>query len=95
MDGFQFDPQVLPRLHAAFADALAKVDRQIELAKDELPWAGDSVSAYAAERFNAQQSSALQALQAYRGTLDELVTKLAMSAGQYQQTEDATMRSGQ
>lgn len=104
-NGFQFDPQVLPRLHTAFADALAKVDRQIELAKGELrvtAWAGDSVSAYAAERFNAraldEQSSALQALQVYRAALDSLVAKLSMSAGQYQQTEhdkDATMRSGQ
>jgi len=104
-DGFQFDPQVLPRLHTAFADALAMVDRQIELAKADLrvsAWAGDPVSAYAAERFNAraldEQSSALQALRAYRGALDSLVAKLSTSAAQYRQTEDdkdATMRGGQ
>ncbi|RSM74577.1 hypothetical protein DMH04_39660 [Kibdelosporangium aridum] len=56
-NGFQFDPRSYP----AFADASAKVDRQIELAKGELrvtAWAGDSVSAYAAERFNARDAQA-------------------------------------
>lgn len=101
-DGFHFDPQVLPRLRAVFTDALAKVDRQIELARADLrvtAWAGDSVSAYAAERFNAhaldEHNSALQALYAYRVALDTLVTKLVDSADLYGRTEedkDATMR---
>nr|WP_225954141.1 transcriptional regulator [Kibdelosporangium phytohabitans] len=95
----------MPRSHAACTDALAKVDRQIELAKADLrttAWAGDPVSAYAAERFNAraleEEPSALQALQAYRSALDTLVAKLISSETQYRRTEqdkDATMRGAQ
>jgi hypothetical protein len=94
-DGFQFDPQVLPRLHGAFADALAKVDRQIELARSELrvtAWAGDSISEYAHKRFNARsldgEANALQALEEYRDTLNALVVKLHKGAGDYRDSEE-------
>ncbi|MBP2322778.1 hypothetical protein JOF56_003163 [Kibdelosporangium banguiense] len=94
-EGFQFDPQVLPRLHSAFADALAKVDRQIELARSELrvtAWAGDSVSGYAHTRFNARsldgEANALQALEDYREALNTLVVKLHKGAGDYRDSED-------
>lgn len=94
-EGFQFDPEVLPRLHGAFADALAKVDQQIALARTELrvpSWAADSISGYAHERFNARsvdgEANALQALEQYRDTLNALVVKLDKGAVKYRDTED-------
>ena len=94
-EGFQFDPEVLPRLHGAFEDALAKVDQQIMLARAELrvtSWAADSVSGYAHERFNDRavdgEANAVQALEQYREELNALVVKLNKGAGTYRDTEE-------
>lgn len=94
-DAFQFDPQVVPQLHKVFAEALAKVDRQIELAGAGLrvtPWAGDPISDYAGERFNARSldepAGALTALRTYREALDTVVGKLTKAVGDYRDNED-------
>jgi hypothetical protein len=94
-EGLQFDPQVVPMLRTVFADALAKLDRQIELADTELrmtAWAGDPISEYAGERFNARsvdtEASAVQALRSYRDELDTVVAKLTKAGGDYRDSEE-------
>ncbi|MET0132330.1 MAG: transcriptional regulator [Kibdelosporangium sp.] len=94
-DGLEFDPRVVPALRTVFADALAKVDRQIELADAELrmtPWAGDPISEYAGERFNARsvdtEASAVRALRSYRDDLDAVVAKLTKAGGDYRDSEE-------
>lgn len=96
-DGSQFhvEPSAVPALRDAFADALAKVDRQIELAGHDLRlsrWANDPVSAAATDEFNERSvdtdSSALDALRAYRVQLNTAVETLAQTAEQYRVSEE-------
>ena len=96
-DGNQFhvEPGAVPALRDAFADALAKVDRQIELAGNDLRvtgWANDPVSAAAAAAFNQRSvdadSSALDTLRAYRTQLRTAVDTLTQTAEQYRVSEE-------
>lgn len=88
------DPAAIPALRDAFADALAKVDRQIELAGHDLritAWANDPVSARATAAFNSRAvesgDSALSVLRAYRGQLSTAVDALDRTAEQYHLSE--------
>ena len=96
-DGSQFhvEPGAVPALRDAFADALAKVDRQIELASHDLRMAGlanDPVSKAATNAFNQRavddDSSALDTLRAYRTQLNTAVDTLTQTAEQYRVSEE-------
>src|SRR5205807_10069104 len=70
------DRAAVPHLRKVFDTALGKLDQQIELAMTGVrvsPWAGDPVSANAADRFNNHAmdgtDSALNALRAYQQRL--------------------------
>lgn len=85
----------MPALRDAFADALAKVDRQIELAGHDLRvtgWANDPVSAAATNEFNRRSvdadSSALDVLRAYRVQLNTAMDTLTQTAEQYRVSEE-------
>lgn len=89
------DPTAIPSLRSAFAGALTKLDQQIELAITEVrvrPWAGDPVSADAAERFNDRSvesgDSALTALQDYQQQLKGAMDALTLVEQQYRSIED-------
>ena len=88
------DPDAVPGLRSAFADALAKVDHQLELAEAELrisTWAKDPVSKSATVLFNDRSvesdRSAVDALRAYRTELDAAVQNLDKTAKQYSKTD--------
>jgi hypothetical protein len=89
------DPGAVPGLRDAFAGALAKVDRQIELAEADLrvaPWANDPVSTEAADAFNSRavdaSESALGMLRAYRRQLSTAVETLDRTAEQYAASDE-------
>jgi multidrug efflux pump subunit AcrA (membrane-fusion protein) len=89
------DPDAVPGLRAAFADALARVDHQLELAEAELrvtAWAKDPVSRDATLLFNDRsvesEQSAVDTLRAYRAELDAAVQNLDKTAEQYHKTDD-------
>jgi hypothetical protein len=93
-DIFKVDPDAVPALRGAFADALAKVDRQLELADKELrvtAWARDPISQDATTLFNDRSvesmTSAVDTLRAYRTQLDTAVRTLDKTAEQYQVTD--------
>ena len=93
-DIVRVDPDAVPGLRAAFADALARVDRQLELAEAELrvtAWAKDPVSQGATVAFNdrsvASERSAVDTLRAYRAQLDAAVVNLDQTARQYDKTD--------
>ena len=93
-DIVRVDPDAVPGLRSAFADALARVDRQLELAEAELrinAWAKDPVSQGAAKLFNDRSvdvdRSAVDALRAYRAELDAAVQNLDKTAKQYSKTD--------
>jgi hypothetical protein len=88
------DPGAVPGLRDAFADALARVDREIELANAGLrvaSWANDPVSVKATASFNNRSvdtdASALDNLRAYRDELSTAVDKLTVTAQQYHLSE--------
>jgi hypothetical protein len=90
----QVDPDAVPGLRAAFADALARVDHQLELAEAELrveTWAKDPVSTGATLLFNDRsvesERSALDTLRTYRIQLDAAVQNLDQTAKQYAKTD--------
>jgi hypothetical protein len=92
------DPEAVPALRRAFADALSKVEEQLRLANQELrvtPWAKDPVSQDAALRFNERSvdtaASALDTLRAYRDRLNVAVANLDKTAEQY----DAVDKGGE
>jgi hypothetical protein len=92
---FHVEPGAVGALRNAFADALAKVDRQIELAGHDLRvsgWANDPVSADATAAFNQRSvdapSSALDTLRAYRHELNTAVETLDVTAEQYRLSEE-------
>jgi hypothetical protein len=89
------EPGAVPALRDAFADALAKVDRQVELAENDLPLqalANDPVSADATNAFNDRSvgagESALGMLRAYRAQLSTAVETLDLTVAQYKLSEE-------
>ena len=93
-DSLLIEPGAVPGLRNAFADALAKVDKQIALADAGLRvtgWAGDPVSKHATDTFNQRalddSGSALGMLRAYREQLSNAVQNLDLTAQQYHLTE--------
>ncbi|GDY29152.1 hypothetical protein GTS_07850 [Gandjariella thermophila] len=88
------DPAAIPGLRRAFGNALTKLDKQIELAITDIrikPWAGDPVSAEAAQQFNQRSveagDSALAALQGYQRQLKSAMDALQQVDEQYQVIE--------
>ena len=88
------EPGSIPTLRKAFSTALTKLDKQIELAVTEFrvrPWAGDPVSAEAAEIFNERSvssgDSALEALQNYQKQLKQAMDSLDVVERQYRVIE--------
>ncbi|TWP48289.1 transcriptional regulator [Lentzea tibetensis] len=88
------EPGSIPTLRNAFSTALTKLDKQIELAVTEFrvrPWAGDPVSAEAAEIFNERSvssgDSALEALQNYQKQLKQAMDSLDEVERQYRVIE--------
>lgn len=97
-DILDVDPDAVPGLRRAFADALARVDRQLELAEKELTvasWAKDPVSRSAATLFNdcsvASPESSVDQLRAYRTQLEVAVANLDKTAEQYRVTDHAVV----
>lgn len=93
-DIMRVDPDAVPALRGAFVDAIAKVDRQLELADKELrvtAWAKDPVSQGATTAFNERSveslESAVDTLRAYRTQLDTAVLTLDKTIEQYQVTD--------
>jgi hypothetical protein len=93
--GLLVEPGAIAALRDAFADALAKVDRQIELAGADLrvdAWANDPVSTDAATVFNDRSvdaaESALGTLRAYRDRLSTAVQTLDKTAAQYEASDE-------
>lgn len=89
------EPSAIPSLRSAFAGALTKLDKQIELAMTEVrvrPWAGDPVSHDAADRFNERSlgsgDSALIALENYQRQLKSAMDALNLVERQYQSIEE-------
>ena len=88
-------PGAVPELRRVFLSALTTLDRQIELVKAEIrvtPWAGDPISADAAQTVNALscevEGAALEALLAFRTQLDAAVENLDKTAEQYRGLEE-------
>ncbi|SDJ77716.1 hypothetical protein SAMN04488074_103198 [Lentzea albidocapillata subsp. violacea] len=88
------EPEAIPALRNTFSAALIKLDKQIEMAITEFrvrPWAGDPVSAEAAEKFNdrsiADGDSALQALLNYQRQLKTAMDNLNQIERQYHLVE--------
>lgn len=97
-DAFDVDPDAVPGLRDAFADALTKVDRQLELVDRELrltSWAKDPISQDASILFNDRSveadECAVETLRAYREQLDVAVRSLTKTAEQYQVTDDESL----
>jgi hypothetical protein len=97
-DILKVDPDAVPGLRSAFADALARVDRQLELADAELrvtAWARDPVSQGATTLFNERSvdadEAAVDTLRAYRAQLDAAVQNLDKTAQQYRKVDSDTI----
>jgi hypothetical protein len=98
-DFLQVDRDAVPGLRGAFVDALARVDRQLELVDKELrvtSWAKDPVSVGATTIFNnrsldADENAAVDLLRSYREQLDAAVTNLDMTAKQYDTIDSETI----
>lgn len=95
-DILRVDPDAVPSLRGAFADALARVDRQLELVDKELrvtSWAKDPVSLGATTVFNdraldSEDGAAVDLLRSYREQLDAAVQNLDVTAAQYKKTDE-------
>jgi hypothetical protein len=92
------DPDAVPALRGAFAAALDRVDKQLELADKELrvtAWAKDPVSQGATTAFNDRSvetaESAVDQLKAYRVQLDAAVRNLDKTAEQYTTVDRETV----
>jgi hypothetical protein len=97
-DILQVDPDAVPGLRGAFADALARVDRQLELVEElrVTSWAKDPVSVGATTLFNdrsldADENAAVDRLRSYREQLDAAVTNLDLTAKQYDKVDSETI----
>jgi PE family protein len=101
-DILRVDPDAVPGLRGAFANALAQVDRQLELAGQDIrvaPWAKDPVSLGASEVFNdraldSHEDAAVDLLRVYREQLDAAVQNLDATANQYKKTDDDVSGAG-
>src|SRR5205085_9739581 len=89
------EPNAIPGLINALQNALDSVGLQIEHAITDLrirPWAGDPVSADAAQRFNqhslAGDDDALASLCAYRDQLQSAADTLKRANQQYGKIDD-------
>lgn len=96
----QVEPDSIPHLVDALQSSLDAVGLQIEHAITELrirPWAGDPVSATAADEFNRRSVSgdqdALTALCGYRDQLQSAAESLQLAKQQYQRVEDENTTS--
>ncbi len=94
------EPDSIPHLVESLQSSLDAVGLQIEHAITELrirPWAGDPVSATAAEEFNRSsvsgQQDALTALCGYRDQLQSAAESLQLAKQQYQLVEDENTTS--
>ena len=94
------EPDSIPHLVDALQSSLDAVGLQIEHAITELrirPWAGDPVSATAADEFNRRsvggQEDALTALCGYRDQLQSAAESLQLAKQQYQRVEDENTTS--
>lgn len=95
-DILRVDPDAVPALHSAFADALTKVDRQLELVDSDLrvsSWAKDPVSLGASTIFNdraldGEEDAAVEMLRSYRDQLDVAMQNLAVTAEQYKKIDE-------
>jgi hypothetical protein len=92
--GLDVSPDVVPALRSSFFDAMTKIDRQIELANNDLrqsSWAQDPISQDATEIFNNHSvnpdGSALDMLRAYRNELEGAVAALDAISHQYETME--------
>jgi len=101
-DAFDVDPDAVPGLRDAFADALAKVDKQLEFVERELrltAWAKDPISQSAGVLFNDRSvetdECAVDTLRAYREQLDVAVRSLTKTAEQYRVTDDETLATSE
>jgi hypothetical protein len=88
------DRDAVPHLQKVFDQAMSKLDVQIELAMTGVrvaPWAGDPVSANAANDFNDHSvdgtNSALDALRAYQRQLRSASSALQLVAEEYRIVE--------
>ena len=93
--GLFVEPGAVPALRDAFADALARVEHEIELADTSLrvqAWANDPVSTKATKAFNSRSvddaASALDSLRAYRTQLSTAVETLDKTAVQYRVADE-------
>lgn len=90
------DRDAVPGLRSAFADALTRVDRQLDFVEKELrvtPWAQDPVSLGASTTFNdrsldADADAAVDQLRSYRDQLDAAIQNLDVTAEQYQKIDE-------
>lgn len=98
----QVEPAAIPRLVNALQESLDAVGLQIEHAITELrirPWAGDPVSAEAAEEFNRRSvgggEDALTALCGYRDQLQAAAESLERANREYERIDqDSAMGIG-
>lgn len=88
------DRESVPHLRKVFNEAMSKLDVQIDLAMTAVrvaPWAGDPVSAGAADDFNQHSldgpGSALDTLRAYQRQLKSASDALEKVAEEYQIVE--------
>ncbi|MGW1680763.1 hypothetical protein [Saccharopolyspora sp. NPDC002376] len=93
----QVEPAAIPRLVNALQESLDAVGLQIEHAITELrirPWAGDPISAVAAEEFNKRSlggdDDALTALCGYRDQLQAAAESLERANRQYSTIDGET-----
>lgn len=94
-DILQIDPDAVPTLRSAFADALARVDTQLRLVDKEFrvaAWAADPVSTDATKIFNdraldADSDAAADVLRGYRAQLEAAVENLDATVAQYTKTD--------
>jgi hypothetical protein len=100
-DILRVDPDAVPGLRSAYADALARVDRQLELTDKELrvtSWAQDPVSLGATTIFNDRavddDNAAVAVLRTYREQLDAAVQNLDATAAQYKKTDEDVSGTG-
>lgn len=95
-DILRVDPDAVPSLRSAFADALARVDKQLALVDKEFrvtAWAADPVSTGATKVFNdraldSDHDAAADVLRAYRERLDAAVQNLDVTAAQYNKIDE-------
>ncbi|MFI9811133.1 transcriptional regulator [Saccharothrix variisporea] len=95
------DPTAIPEAKKVFADALERLDAQLQDADFALRaknWAGDPVSKETAQKFNqdtfeAGDSAALTAIKEYRKQLEGVVQQLQAIEDNYRRVEGDNVAS--